>query len=39
MPVIEVKALEIIISNIPRIAAELRRIGDLLEGKSKDVES
>ena len=39
MLVIEVKAPEIIISNIPWIAAELRRIGDLLEGKSKDVES
>ena len=33
MPVIEVRALEIIISNLPQIAKELKRIGDLLEGK------
>lgn len=33
MPVIEVRALEIIISNLPKIATELKRIGDILEGK------
>ena len=31
MPVIEVRALEIIISNLPQIAKELKRIGDILE--------
>ena len=31
MPVIDVRALEIIISNLPRIASELKRIGDILE--------
>ena len=36
MPVIEVRALEIIISNLPRIASELKRIGDILEGKKKN---
>ena len=38
MPVIEVRALEIIISNLPQIAKELKRIGDILEGKKKDGE-
>ena len=36
MPVIEVRALEIIISNLSRIASELKRIGDILEGKEKN---
>lgn len=38
MPVIEIRALEIIISNLPRIASELKRIGDILEGKETDGE-
>ena len=38
MPVIEVRALEIIISNLPQIAKEIKRIGDILEGKKKDGE-
>ena len=38
MPVIDVRALEIIISNLPRIASELKRIGDILEGEKKDGE-
>ena len=35
MPVIDVRALEIIISNLPQIAKELKRIGDILEGEKK----
>lgn len=38
MPVIDVRALEIIISNLPQIAKELKRIGDILEGEKKDGE-
>lgn len=38
MPVIEIRALEIIISNLPRIASELKRIGDILEGNQRDGE-
>ena len=37
MPIIVVRALEVVCHNLPKIAAELKRIADALEAK-KEVE-
>ena len=35
MPIIQVRALEVIVNYIPKIATELKRIADALEGKEE----
>ena len=39
MTIIEVRTMEVVCSNLPKIAAELKRIADALEGKKEPNEA
>ena len=39
MPIIVVRALEIVVSYLPRISADLKRIADALEGNKEKENS
>lgn len=38
MTIIEVRALEVLVHNLPQIAKELKRIADTLEQKKEDTD-